>query len=104
MFLTYIALLLLSILGVALLDRRFKLAFWYDKKRSWFTIGCGVGIFVLWDIAGIMLGIFLHGQSPYQLGFTLFPEFPLEEIIFLFLLCYSALALYRGAEKWLSHI
>lgn len=98
----YLAGLLVSIGGLALLDRRFKLAFWYDKKRTALTLAVAIGIFLVWDILGISLGIFLHGNSPYSLPFTIAPQFPVEEIVFLFLLCYSALIIYRGAGQWLS--
>lgn len=98
----YLFALILSITGLALLDHRFKLAFWYDRKRTLLTLGCAVGVFLLWDILGIFLGIFIHGNSPYSLAFTLFKEFPVEEFFFLFLLCYSALVLYRGGERWHS--
>lgn len=100
----YLGALLISIAGLALLDRRFKLAFWYAPKRAALTILAGVIIFLIWDIAGIALGIFLHGDSPYSLPFTLAPEFPIEEVFFLALLCYSALIIYRGVDTWHSRI
>lgn len=100
----YLGALLISIAGLALLDRRFKLAFWYAPKRAALTILAGVIIFLIWDIAGIALGIFLHGDSPYSLPFTLAPEFPIEEVFFLALLCYSALIIYKGVDTWRSRI
>lgn len=99
MSLMYLGALLLSIGGVALLDRRFKLAFWYDRKRTAITLAIGLAVFTVWDLVAIYLGIFLHGGSPYSLPFTLLPQFPVEEIFFLALLCYCSLTLYRGAEK-----
>jgi lycopene cyclase domain-containing protein len=98
----YLAGLLMSIGGLALLDRRFALAFWHNAKQTSLTLGCAVAIFLVWDILGIALGIFLHGESMYSLPFTIAPEFPLEEIVFLFLLCYSALIIYRGVGVWRS--
>lgn len=95
----YIVALLLSIAGVALLDRRFQLAFWYDRNRTLITIAVGLLVFIAWDLMAIGLGIFIHGNSPYSLPFTLIPHFPVEEIFFLFLLCYCTLTLYRGAQK-----
>lgn len=100
----YLGALLISLAGLALLDRRFKLAFWFAPKRAALTILAGVIIFLLWDIAGIALGIFLHGDSPYSLPFTLAPELPIEEVFFLTLLCYSALIIYRGVGLWRSRI
>lgn len=100
----YLAFLLISIAGLAMLDYRFKLAFWNNKKRTLLTVFIAVGVFVAWDIAAISLGIFLHGASQYSLPFTLFPELPVEEIFFLTLLCYSALILYRGIGLWRTRI
>jgi len=94
--------LLVAIGGLALLDRRFQLAFWRNSQRTIKTLAVAILVFIAWDLSGIALGIFLHGNSAYSLPFTLLPEFPLEEIVFLFLLCYSALLLYRGIGIWRS--
>lgn len=96
---TYLALLLFSISGLAMLDLRYHLAFWRNRRAASLTIGSGVLLFLLWDILGIGLGIFLHGNSPYSLPLRLFPEFPIEELFFLFLLCYVTLLLYTGGVK-----
>jgi len=95
----YLTGLLLSIAGTAALDWRYKLAFWYDHRRTILTLTFGIAVFLLWDLLAIGQGIFIHGGSQYMLPFTLLPQFPIEELFFLFLLCYSALTLYRGAEK-----
>lgn len=95
----YLIALLLSIAGTMILDHRFRLAFWYDYKRTAATLALGMLIFIIWDLIAIGLGIFIHGNSPYALQFTIVPHFPVEEIFFLFLLCYCTLVLYRGAQK-----
>lgn len=97
---TYLAGLLFSISGLAILDWRYRLAFWYDARRTGLTLGCAVGLFIVWDIIGIAVGIFLHGNSPLTLPYRLFPEFPVEELFFLMLLCYVTLILYRGIGAW----
>jgi lycopene cyclase domain-containing protein len=102
MMLAYLTSLIVSITGLATLDRRFKLAFWHNKKQTLLTLFGAVAIFIVWDILGFLLGIFFHGNSPFSLPFTIAPEFPLEELFFLILLCYSALIIYRGAHVWLS--
>jgi lycopene cyclase domain-containing protein len=104
MIFAYLSGLLFSIFGLAVLDHRFKLAFWHNKKQTLLTVGGAVAIFIVWDILGIALGIFSHGQSPFDLPFTIAPEFPLEELLFLTLLCYCTLIIYRGAQKWLTRI
>src|SRR3954471_23060676 len=96
----YLIALLVSISGLIVIDRRLKLAFWYDAKRTLKTIGIGMAAFILWDYFGISLGIFFSGESKYSLPFRIFPEFPIEELFFLFLLCYVALLLYRGVQSW----
>jgi lycopene cyclase domain-containing protein len=96
----YIVALLISIAGLTVLDRRFKLAYWYQPKRTVVVLGIGIALFSLWDFFGISLGIFFKGHSDYMLPFTLFPEFPVEELFFLYLLCYVTLLLYLWSERW----
>lgn len=96
----YLIALLVSISGLATLDWRYKLAFWYDFRRTVLTLAAACWLFVVWDILGISMGIFLHGNGPYTLPIRLFPEFPIEELFFLFLLSYVTLILYRGVSLW----
>lgn len=99
---TYLIALLIVIVCLLLLDRRFKLAFFYDAKRSTLTLAISVWLFIVWDIFGIRLGIFSHGDSRYTLPFTIVPEFPIEELFFLFVLSYTALLIYRFAKERLK--
>lgn len=101
MMFAYLGALLISIGGLTVLDWRYKLAFWHNSQRTALTVFASIVVFGLWDILGIGFGIFFHGASPYSLPFTIAPEFPLEELFFLFLLSYCTLLLYRGAETWL---
>ena len=48
-------------------------------------------LFVIWDAAGIALGIFFKGQSGLLTGIMLAKDFPIEELFFLALLCYTTL-------------
>jgi lycopene cyclase domain-containing protein len=100
----YLVGLIVSITGLALLDYRFKLAFWHNKMQTIYTLLVAIGVFIAWDICGIILGIFKHGSSAFNLPFTIAPEFPIEELFFLTLLCYTALMLYRGIGLWRSRI
>lgn len=98
---TYLSCLLLSLGGLALLDWRYKLAFWHDKRRTIITMSIGMTVFIVWDLLGINLGIFLAGDSRYSLPYRLAPELPIEELFFLCLLCYTTLLLYRaGSRRW----
>jgi lycopene cyclase domain-containing protein len=96
---TYLAALILSLCGLAMLDWRFKLAYWENARATVLTLASSVAIFAVWDVAGIRLNIFLHGDSKYALPFTLVSEFPVEEVFFLLLLVYVTLLLWRGSER-----
>jgi len=100
----YLIGLLIGISGLLLIDRRWKLAFWRDGKRTAFTLIMAVLIFVLWDFFGIYVGVFFHGGGQYSLPYRLAPEFPVEEIVFLFLLTYSTLIVYHGVQLWRSRM
>lgn len=97
----YLAALLLSTCCLLLVDHKWKLAFFKDARRTSFAVGLGVLAFIIWDAFGIALGIFFSGNSPYMSGLYLAPEFPVEELFFLFFLCYFTLLCYRFLEeKW----
>lgn len=96
---SYLIGLVIALFCMGLIDRRYRLALWHDAHRTVATITVGVGIFIVWDLLGIGLQIFFHGDSNYSLPFTLLPEFPVEELFFLVLLCYTTLIIYLGASK-----
>jgi lycopene cyclase domain-containing protein len=95
----YLLALLLSILGLALLDRRHRLAFFSDPKASSIAISVAVAVFLIWDLVGIAQGIFFRGDAPHLSGLLLAPELPLEELFFLILLSYNTLLVYRWVAK-----
>jgi lycopene cyclase domain-containing protein len=96
----YLLALIVSIAGLAWIDYRWKLAFWYKAKQTAGTIVISIAVFIVWDSIGILLGIFFKGQSQYMLPFSIAPEFPVEELFFLFLLSYVTLLIYRGVQRW----
>lgn len=97
----YLALILFSAAGTLILDRKYKLAFFYDLRRTTIVLSAGALIFSVWDFIGIGLGIFFSGQSEFMSGIYLAPEYPLEELIFLLFLCYFTLIIYRlWMKKW----
>lgn len=96
---SYLVGLLIGIVGMATIDWRYRLAFWRERRRTVLTIAICVGIFIVWDLLGIALGIFFHGGSNYALPYRILPEFPIEEIFFLVLLCYCTLVIYQGFTK-----
>jgi lycopene cyclase domain-containing protein len=97
---SYLAILLISLVGCYLLDKTHKLAFTLDPKRAFWSMVPAFVVFVIWDIAGITLAIFFRGNNTLLTGIQLFPEFPIEEILFLALLCYSTLI----ALTWISKV
>ncbi len=91
----YLGLLLVSLAGLGLLDWHRRLALWADAPRASLVIAIAVGVFLLWDTAGILLGIFGRGDVPYLTGVELWPDMPVEEPVFLVLLNYVTLLLWR---------
>jgi lycopene cyclase domain-containing protein len=94
----YLGSLLVSLAGLVALDRKHKLAFAKNPKAATIAIAIPYLIFVIWDAAGIALGIFFKGQSQFLTGIMIAPEFPLEELFFLALLCYTTLI----ASTWFA--
>jgi lycopene cyclase domain-containing protein len=94
--LLYLAALAVSLLGMVVLDRRFRLFFWRDARRAAIVLAAGVAFFVVWDLAGIRLGVFFRGETDFMTGLQLAPELPLEELFFLAFLCYLTMNLVHG--------
>lgn len=94
----YLIGLITAIVCLGLIDWRYKLAFFFDAKRTAVTLSMAIALFVVWDILGINQGIFFHGGSAYTLPVRLLPEFPIEELFFLLLLTYVALIIYRFVQ------
>lgn len=92
----YLAALLLSLCGMLLLDRRFRLAFWAAPGRAAATVAIGTAFFLAWDAVGIATGVFVKGDSPLLIGVDLAPHLPLEEPVFLAFLCHLALVVHAG--------
>lgn len=98
----YLAALAVAITGMVLLDRRFRLFFWRDARRAAIVLPLGVAFFLVWDLGGILLGIFFRGQTAFMTGLLIGPELPIEEVFFLTLLCYNTMNAYTAAVDWLD--
>jgi lycopene cyclase domain-containing protein len=98
----YLAALAISITGMVLLDRRFGLFFWRDARRAAIVLVTGVVFFLIWDLGGILLGIFFRGQTDFMTGLLIGPELPIEEVFFLTLLCYNTMIAYTAASDLLD--
>jgi lycopene cyclase domain-containing protein len=99
---SYLAILILSLVGLYLLDRTHKLAFTVDAKRSLLSMVPAYILFLVWDIVGIATGIFFRGENTLLTGIQVLPEFPVEELFFLALLCYSTLIVFTWVQKTLT--
>ena len=90
----------LSLLGalfcMGLIDYKHKYAWFNDRRRTLLTIIPALLVFIVWDIAGIGLHIFAAHDSTYRSGLRFGPNFPVEEILFLTLLTYTALVIWRS--------
>ncbi|MGK0721916.1 lycopene cyclase domain-containing protein [Leucobacter sp. W1478] len=98
----YLAALLVGIGCMLLLDHRFRLFFWHDAAIASLITVLGTALFLVWDIAGIALGIFLRGDSPVATGIVLAPELPLEEPVFLIFLVLCTMIIYTASVRLLS--
>lgn len=87
----YLLTLAVSLAGLGVLDHKHKLAFFKNPKAALIATGLPYLLFVIWDFTGIYLGVFFKGDSPYLSGLMLAPDFPIEELFFLGVLCYSTL-------------
>lgn len=97
--LTYISILVLSLLGFAIIDHKFKLVFWKNPKWAAIVVSIGVLFFSIWDVAGIFLNIFFTGSTKFITGLMLSPDFPVEELFFLTLLCYQTLIFWELLKR-----
>jgi len=103
--LIYLAALLVALTGMVMLDRRFGLFFWREPWRAVIVLVAGILFFLVWDIAGVGLGIFFRGETAFMTGLQVWPEVPLEEVFFLTLLCYLTMNVYgfvtaRGSSRF----
>lgn len=93
----YSIMLLAALTGMTFIDRRFALAYFHNQKRTVYTICSAVLFFIVWDVIGIGFNIFFIGPSRWLIGLRI-GQFPLEELLFLTLLTYNALLLFRWFE------
>lgn len=97
----YLAALLVSIAGLVVLDRRLRLFLFAAPLRAAVVLVVGVVGFLLWDAAGVGLGIFFEGDPGLLVGVDLAPQIPLEELFFLILLCLTAMEAFLLAQRLL---
>ncbi|WP_396278317.1 lycopene cyclase domain-containing protein [Glutamicibacter creatinolyticus] len=97
-------LILLALIGcMALIDVRFKLFICCRPGPALVSLVVGTAIFLLWDVLAIDQGIFLHLESKWMSGVMVGDQLPLEEVFFLFFLCYQVMILVNGWLRWRAH-
>ena len=102
MSLVYLGCLLLSLAGIVLVDVRHRLFLGRDPVRALIVLAIGTVFFLLWDAAGIAMGIFFRADGVFSTGIVLAPELPLEEPVFLLFLCELTMVLTCGAQRMLA--
>jgi lycopene cyclase domain-containing protein len=98
----YLLALTFSLVGLLAFDIKFKLVFFRDWVAGAVSISVGVAFFLIWDLFGIASGIFFRGNTHGLTGLMLAPELPLEELLFLTLLCYTTLEMFIALGR-LAH-
>lgn len=98
----YLLALLVAIACMLLIDRRFALFFWHDPAAALLVTTVGTALFLVWDIAGIMAGVFFRGEAAIASGIVLAPELPLEEPVFLVFLVLCTMIVFTGSLRLLT--
>jgi len=98
----YLGALAVSLGGMLILDRRFRLFYWRDRRAAIIVTIVGVLVLLAADVAGIALGIFFRGHAEVFTGIMLGPELPIEEVFFLWLLVLCTMDAYGGARRLLD--
>lgn len=101
---TYLAILFFSIFGMVIIDWRHKLVFYDMPKPAARAIVIMMAILLFVDVIGINWNIFGTNPSYVSGVFLGSPNLPLEEIFFLFLLCYFVLVLNVSLKRWLKNV
>lgn len=102
--LAYLAVQAISFAGIAVIDHRWKLAFFRARAATVLAVTAAVSLFLTWDVLGVRSGVFFRGQTDFMTGLQIAPEIPVEEIVFLAFLSYLALVCATGATRAVDHV
>ncbi|MBS1673476.1 MAG: lycopene cyclase domain-containing protein [Actinobacteria bacterium] len=97
--LLHLSLLAVSIIGVGIVDARWRLFLWAEPRRALLVLLAGVAVLLVWDLVGIATGIFAREANPFSTGILLAPHLPIEEPVFLLFLVQVTMVLYTGARR-----
>ena len=101
---TYLAGLLAASGCLCRIDARWALFFWRHPLRALLVTVLTACFLLVWDLAGIGLGIFQRGNSPLMTGIVLAPQLPVEEPVFLLFLVYVVAILLFGSRQLIDHL
>ncbi len=100
---TYLAILIFSIFGMFLADKKYRLVFFKNHRAAVWSIGIVMSLLIAIDIIGINWLIFSTNPA-YVVGLYIGSEnLPIEEFFFLFLLCYFVLNINQMITRRLAN-
>lgn len=91
----YLFALVFSLGGLTYLDFVRKLAWFWDWRKTTLILLLNLLFFLAWDIANISAGIIATNHEWVSGFYVLTPNLPIEEFLFLTLLGYQTLLLWR---------
>ena len=91
----YLVTLLFSLTCLTALDYRLKLAWFWNWRKVLVCLGLTLIFFLTWDITGINLHVFSTNPAWVSGVYFFTPNLPLEEFLFLTLLGYLTILLWR---------
>ncbi|GAA1977292.1 hypothetical protein GCM10009718_12090 [Isoptericola halotolerans] len=96
----YLGLLVGAIASMALIDHRARLVLFSPYPvRGAVVLLAGTAVFLAWDVVAIAEGYYERGGAAMT-GIELAPHLPLEEMFFVFFLCYVTLVLHGLLARW----
>ena len=100
----YLVVQIVSFTGIAVIDHRWKLAFFRARAATVLAVTAAVALFLTWDVLGVRSGVFFRGQTDFMTGLLVAPEIPVEEVVFLAFLSYLALVCGTGVVTAVEHL
>lgn len=91
----YLLVLVVSLSGLTYLDYVRKLAWFWDWRKTALILLLNLLFFLAWDIVNIGAGIIVTNPAWVSGWYVVTPNLPVEEFLFLTLLGYQTLLLWR---------
>lgn len=91
----YLLTLVISLLGLGIIDKKYRLALFWDAKKVLSIMVATLMFFVAWDIGGILAGVFSTNPQWVTGLYIVSPDLPIEEFLFLTLFGYQIILLWR---------